>query len=843
MDLPQTPHPYKVIRSLGEGGMGEVFLAFDSRLKRQVAIKRLKESLRESDDFQRRFQREAQLAAGLNHPIIVHIYDVVEWEQANWLVMEYVEGCSLRQVLLDRGSLGLEQNLDLALGLAAGLNHAHQKGIVHRDLKAENVLFDAKDRPKIADFGIAKDLFADSDDQALTKAGALIGTIYAMSPEQAMGQPACFASDLFSLGVLLYESVTGLSPFKGANRRETLHRIIHHKPEPVYLLCPAVPRSFSDVIEHLLQKKPELRPRHAHALLESLESIKGEFNGMNTYAGSVATLPPAENSAPEPSRFRFWLVARPVFLALVLVWALTRGFEREEPLLRIGIYKSETDNPDIQRLLTGVEQAIHDSLNGLEGLAPIDEDEVRGQSGDPSAIAHAIAADELIRTQIDCPDEQCTLIMERLSADAEQIWRMQLRFDKQDELMLARAVASQLEATYARSRNYPVQTAAMDSDDYAVYLDQMFAFRYENSPISEIADRLSELRDRSPDFLDVYLLEARVRRDLFLATREPDHLDHGIALTDQAKKLQPQNPRPYQIAFDLALKGGRLDRAEQELKEILRFGAERAETLKMRAKMAEEKKDHKEALRLLLLVTQRVPSSKNLYNLANLERRSGLFADAREHYSQLLGKDPHHPRARRNLAGLELISGDLNYAERLFRDLVDAKEGNISQNLINLSLAQLFLGKYEKAVASAQRACKLSPKQITYVLNYADVLGKVGRTEEAEAQYTRVLTLLQQESDKKAFLTEKAQALAQLGQSRDAVLTIQEALSLKPEDLHTTYAAALVYSLVGDTTSALLNSELAIKGGYELRWFDLPCFDDLRKSPGFEEVLASKKED
>lgn len=830
--------PYKFIEPLGEGGMGEVFLAFDSRLKRQVAIKRLKESRLESNASRQRFQRESQLIASLNHQAIVQIYDVVSWEQAHWLVMEYVDGCTLRQLLSDSNSLSLAKSLHLALHLVAGLDHAHTKGIIHRDLKAENILIDAKGQPKIVDFGLAKNLSTNNDQQNLTEAGAMIGTIYAMSPEQAMGHPAGFRSDLFSLGVLLYESVTGVSPFKGQNRHNTLHRILYHHPEPVHRLSPSIPRSFSDLIMHLLEKDSEQRPRHAHALFETIKSIQAGTCHNSTCSTTLSPGAPA----PEPRNkrsYRHWL-ALPVLMVIALTWVFIHRTEKEEPELQIGILKSETGDPEIRRLLAGVDLALRNSLSGLKGLSLINESELKGRKGEPAKIALAIAADELITYQIECSENQCELILARLAAEnGKQIWGTRLPFLKHNERLLARAFAPQLEATYARVRVFPDQSIIPDHGDYGVYLGLDSAFRDGSLPKSDIAKRLAKLRHRSPGFFEVYLLETQVAKALFLVTREPNHLDHGLALTELAKKLQPHNPRSYQLAFSLALSAGRVKRAEKELEQILQFGSERSGTLKMRAQFAEHQKEQDEALLLNRLLTELVPSAANYCNLADLERKLGLIPDARKHYSASLEKDPFYHRAQRNLAGLELINGDVVYAKFILCKLVK-DGGNTTQNLSNLGLAYLLLGRYDKAVTNAALAYAKSPKQIPLLLNYADALGLDGRNAEAASKYTLILKLIEVEPNQKRYLPAKAQALAQLGQHLEAAQTIQEALSQRPDHTNTIYAAAIVYSLIGDRTSALINTVRAAERGRDARWFSFPWFDELHGLPQFQTAMLFK---
>src|SRR6185312_880830 len=238
--FPAMIGPYQVLKPLGAGGMGEVFLAYDERLDRKVAIKRIRADANATPERRERFRREARVAAKLNHPAIVQIYDVLTEGDESYIVMEHVEGTNLRR-LLDDGPLPAGEVVTLGRDVAQGLAEAHRQGIVHRDLKSENVLVTPEGRAKIADFGIAKRALAGPEEGSLTGDGRVLGTYRTMSPEQARGEPVDFRSDLFSLGVTLYEALTGQSPFEAENELAMLNRIVRDRQVPVRKVRPEVP--------------------------------------------------------------------------------------------------------------------------------------------------------------------------------------------------------------------------------------------------------------------------------------------------------------------------------------------------------------------------------------------------------------------------------------------------------------------------------------------------------------------------------------------------------------------------------------------------------------------------
>lgn len=305
--------PYQILRELGAGGMGEVFLAHDERLDRQVAIKRLRargqRTAQEGEALRRRFRREAQLAARVSHPAIVQIHDVLWTDEHDCIVMEYVDGVTLR-ARLEGGGVDLGQVLAWSREIVEAMAAAHDAGVIHRDLKTENVLITPAGRAKITDFGVARRL----DDEPITADSAVIGTFRAMSPEQATGQPFDHRTDLFSFGVLLYEAVAGESPFVAPAPLETLRRVVHEPHRPVRAVAPHVPAPLAALIDQLLAKNPLLRPRDFHHVAATLAELAGPDPATTAEApvssgGPAVTVatrsdepaPPSSSAPPDPS--------------------------------------------------------------------------------------------------------------------------------------------------------------------------------------------------------------------------------------------------------------------------------------------------------------------------------------------------------------------------------------------------------------------------------------------------------------------------------------------------------------------------------------------------------------
>ncbi len=278
-DLPERIGPYRIEERLGSGGMGEVYRAFDERLERWVAVKLLKRLKSDSPKAKERLRREAKAIARLNHPSVVQVYDVLESELGDWVVMELVEGATLRQ-LLERSPLGWRQALRVGRDICAGLSAAHAEGIVHRDLKTENVMLTPEGRLKILDFGLAKRIvFTGADESAISDEGEILGTVRAMSPEQAKGEAVDHRTDLFSLGSLLYEALAGGSPFEGTSMVHTLARICTDRQTPLAELRSDVPIELSEVVDQLLEKDLDKRPGSAFEVALALEQIGEMYQG------------------------------------------------------------------------------------------------------------------------------------------------------------------------------------------------------------------------------------------------------------------------------------------------------------------------------------------------------------------------------------------------------------------------------------------------------------------------------------------------------------------------------------------------------------------------------------
>src|ERR1700722_8857218 len=317
--------PYEIIAPLGAGGMGEVYRARDSRLKREVAIKVLPPSLSLDADRLRRFEQEALATAALNHPNILAVFDIGTHDGAPYVVSELLEGETLRDRLRG-GSVAIRKTLDNALQIAHGLAAAHEKGIIHRDLKPENLFLTKDGRVKILDFGLAKLKQPDSGDHTslptmthATEAGVVMGTAGYMSPEQVRGVAVDARSDIFSFGTILYEMISGKRAFHGDTAADTMSAILKEDPAELNETNRNVSPALERIVQHCLEKNPEQRFHAASDIAFDLEHLTG-VSGASTRVTAV------ESAAP---RGKLWVaIAGGLLLAAVMLglgWWLGRG--------------------------------------------------------------------------------------------------------------------------------------------------------------------------------------------------------------------------------------------------------------------------------------------------------------------------------------------------------------------------------------------------------------------------------------------------------------------------------------------------------------------------------------
>jgi serine/threonine-protein kinase len=391
---------YRLLHRVGSGGMADVWCATDQQLTRQVALKLLHRRFAEDPEFVERFKREASSAASLQHPNVVSVFDRGEWRGTYYIAMEYLDGRSLKQIIREEAPLDLLRAIDLTIQILRAARFAHQRGVVHRDIKPHNVIVDGEGRAKVTDFGIAR---AGASD--MTETGSIMGTAQYLPPEQAQGLAVSPQSDLYAIGIVLYEMLTGRVPFDGESAVTIALKQVSEAPQLPSAWNPAVPPELDAIVQRALEKNPAARFASADEFIAALQEAADRIaSGAAMAPGTVAfgavgaaalppVLPPESGGPPEderePKRWP-WIVAAIALLCIAggLIWfAAAGGFDNSAPKVvvpKVVGLTATTAQTVLQR------QGFRTDIQRFVNAAPPDEvfgqDPGAGQKADKGAV-------------------------------------------------------------------------------------------------------------------------------------------------------------------------------------------------------------------------------------------------------------------------------------------------------------------------------------------------------------------------------------------------------------------------------------------------------------------------
>ncbi len=510
MQLQQISH-YRVDRLIGAGGMGEVYLAEDDRLRRKVALKLLPARFTMDEERVRRFQREARAASALNHPNIITIHDIGEADGIHYIATEYIDGATLREKVAQR-QMTIAEVLDVGIGVAGALSAAHEAGIIHRDIKPENVMIRRDGYVKVLDFGLAKLV---DDPLKDSQTGSVMGTLMYISPEQARGQQPDARSDLYALGAVLYEMITGQAPVQGESFLDLAWAIANRRPAAPSKLVIGVPPELDRIVLKALEKDRDDRYTSAREMLHDIVTLRQELefeNKLHTLdphrrspaIGQQPTIPltfPPRSLAGRFVRIASLLSQRRtmaiagVLLLLVLVGATVAwrgGVFGDSAMDSVAVlpFVNGSGSPNSDYLSDGISESIIDNLSQLPGLKVIARSTVfryKGKNPDPMGVGHDLQVRAVVTGRLIQRGD--TLVIRAVLTDVKrgtQIWGQQYNRKMSDVLAvqqeLSEEISSQLRSRLTGDEKRRLTRRNADTNEaYQLYLKgHYFITRYNN---------------------------------------------------------------------------------------------------------------------------------------------------------------------------------------------------------------------------------------------------------------------------------------------------------------------------------------------------------------------------
>ncbi len=678
---------YRIISKIGAGGMGEVYLAEDTKLNRKVALKFLPPHLCQDEDCRERFRREARAAAKLNHPNIVHIYEVAEHNGRPFFAMEHVEGHSLKDMIRDEQP-SLDRIVNLVLQVCEGLAKAHEAGITHRDIKPSNIVMDADGRPRLVDFGLATIQGTDK----LTKTGSTLGTVGYMSPEQVQGKEVDRRSDLFSLGVVLYELISGRTPFDKENEAATLKAITQDNPEPLARYKSDIPDELQRTVSKLLEKDPSLRYQHADGVASDLKRMIAP-----TQSSIAVTV------AKRKSRRPLVVGALVVIAVLVTVgikyWPSDESVPVDSPIpKRIMLAVLPFENlgaPEDEYFADGITDEITSRLAQLSGLGVIsrtsamqykDTDKGLRQIGEELGVDYILEG--TIRWDKSGGSDRVRIVPQliRVSDDvhiwAEQYDRMLTDiFAVQSDISTKVVVA--LDVALRSGEQGALETKPTDNmEAYGLYLRGLEYLRrsWDREDYQIAQDMFSQAIELDSNFASAYanLSRAHIYQYWYFDVTE-ERLAQARRAVDKALQLEPDNSVAHLAVAQYYYHG---------------------------------KREYDRALAELEIAAEIAPSNAEAYEfMGYVKRRQGKFNEAIDYLLKATELDPRSQRAFMNLAGTYRFINEYENSEKAYERVI-----SISPELTDAYYWKAFLyvvwkGDIEKARRTLETATRASDRQ------------------------------------------------------------------------------------------------------------------------------------
>ena len=847
----ETLGHYEILRPIGAGGMGEVFVARDPKLGRKVAIKLLPARLATDRDTLARFTQEARSASALNHPNIVTIHEVGATEDAPFIVMELIDGRDLR-TLIGEGPMTVRQVLDIATQIADGLAAAHERGIVHRDLKPENIMVTRDGYVKILDFGLAKVVGPAPEGEHTiqlempgTMPGTILGTVGYMSPEQATGKRIDFRSDLFAFGAILHELATGSPAFDGETAIDTLSAILHHEPPSVMKVNPRVPVQLADIIKRLLAKSADDRYASTRDLARELKLLRERVVAEDS--GFHQPLPP-------PRRRSTVAIVAAILLASFIGVAvyLTRRPAAPETAAPVPVvkkylavlrFKDLSGDPNGQLVVDGFAETLTARLAHFSSLQVMRPPASDPGTGDPRKTARDLGANLVLTGSMMRNGDRIRVTYTVLDSTSGREWRDLVEgnvtnlFGVQDDV--AESVARNLELGEAA-----VRVALDPAVSQRKYLEALGHLRRYDQV--ESLDAAIEILGELGDSPSVQAALARAYLYKYQDSREPELAAAAGKAAESALQADPQSLDVNITLGELRRQTGRYKEAIDAYVRVLSQQPNNADAVLGLAEAYKAAGDFRNAEAQYKRAIALQPNYWGGYNkLGAFYYTQSRYEDAAAQFQRVVDLVPDNERGYNNLGAMYLRLGRYDDAVRVFHESI--RRSPSPQAYSNLGTSHYFAGRYGEAAAAFEKATELEPSYFLYWRNLGDARRwDSGAEGNAKRAFERAVELCDDSirinpSDSSAY-TSRASSLAKLGRHREARASILRALELAPRNASNVYEAAVVANLAGSEEDAIARLEQAVRLGYNSD--DMlrdPEFANLRKSGRLQAIIAGTR--
>ena len=853
--LGQTVSHFEVQEKVGEGGMGAVYKARDTRLDRVVALKFLSPRLVDSPEERQRFRQEGRALSALSHPHVATVYEVDETDGTPFLALEYMAGGTLRSRVAEaKGRLPVANVMQWAIELAEGLAHAHKHGIVHRDVKSSNVMFDSEGRVKLTDFGLAK---ITSTDEPSSK-GAVGGTVGYTAPERLQGEHADQRSDLFSFGVVLYEAATGKMPFAGESAGEIINKILTAAPVPVTSVRPELPAGFEMVVIRLLQKRPEDRYQRAGDVAHDLRVL-----GAPSAAASTVTLPATRAVTRWPRRR--WIAAVALVCLTMLAWVSSGPVKRwwrswwlpERKNVAVLPFRNIGGDASQEAFCDGLTETLTTALTKHGSFSVVPATDARRLDSAESA-RREFGVNLVIAGSVQRRGDQVRVIINLIDAaqrrqiDSEPLdWPVKRLFELEDAVLSK--IADLLNVLWSQQEPSLLAAGASQLPSaYDAYLrGRGLVYRWDKAGnLDRALQEFEAAVQQDPRFALAYLGLAEAYLRKYQPLKDTAILEAARSAAERALQLNPQLASAHVWHGRILAESGKQTEAVTELQTAVGLDArdpaayrELANVYRMQRRFSDAERVFKQA------VAARPGDWMGHSYLAIFYSSQQRHQEAESQFRKVIELTPDNPIGYRNLAAVLIRLGKNREAEEMLRKAVALRP--LARTYSNLGTLLMLQGRYADAVPAMEKAAEIgsreTPREYRIWGNLGDAywLAK-SPPEKAQAAWRRALEIAESQLTATAgdaeLLSFLAKYHAKLGDRPKSLERIAAAIRLAPSSATVRYQAGLVYALLGENDRALTELAAAVNLKYSVEEIgQAPELMPLRQDRRFQELIAGAR--